>query len=480
MALWLTPDIDRANIGNAKIEGLTVDLHLDGTKYNTCQSIFFVTYILFEIPGQSASFSRKKRRKSIGNGGENKLTTSGNIILEKFFKKRPSFYLSALTILWGTCMTLHGVVQNYGGMIAVRLALGICEAPFFPSAVFLSSVWYPREMLNSRIALFYTASAMAGAFSGLLAFGIAKLGGVGGIASWRWIFLLEGLATVVLGMIVPFILPDTAETSKFLDADEKRYMALMGTAQDTSAHAGDGDHEKVSRWSVFKSVITDWQLYLQGIVYWSNTVPNYAMKFTLPTILKTMGYTNANAQLLSIPPYVVGATTACLAGFFSDRFRKRMPFIVASQAVVIVAFIIIMPLRFEPKKYMGPVYMSLCLVCAGVYPIGPGCNTWTANNLAGPAKRAMGVAFVISLCNVGGIIGGYIYLDREKPHFTTGYAASLGFAAAGVLAALTLEFAFTRINKKREAMSKEEIDAKYTPQQLAQMGDRSPYYRYML
>lgn len=107
-------------------------------------------------------------------------------------------------------------------------------------------------------------------------------------------------------------------------------------------------------------------------------------------------------------------------------------------------------------------------------------NTWCANNTAGPAKRAMSVAFVISLCNVGGIIGGYIFLDSEKPHFTTGYAGSLAFAVAGVIGAGVLEVAYKRINTKRDNMTKEEIDAKYTPKELAQLGDRSPYFRYML
>lgn len=457
--LWKIPknlikDIDRANIGNAKIEGLTKDLHLDGTKYNTCQSIFFVTYILFEIPA--------------------------NMILQKYFKQRPSWWIGALAVLWGLCMTLHGVVNSYGGMIAVRLALGIPEAGFFPGAVYLCSTWYPRHMLNSRIAMFYTASAMAGAFSGLLAYAIAKLGGVGGIAPWRWIFLLEGAATVALGLSVPFLLPDTYGRSSWLNDEEKRYLRLTTDAQDNSTSHENQDVEDVSKLKVFFSVITDWQLWLQGIVYWSNTVPNYSMKFSLPTIIKAMGYSSSNAQLLTIPPYVVGAITACLAGIYSDRLRRRMPFIVCSQFVVIAAFSIILPLRNDIKRYMGPAYFALCLACAGVYPIGPGVNSWTANNLAGPAKRAMGVALVISLCNVGGIIGGFIYMDKEAPAFTSGYAGSLGFAAAGVVAALTLEFFYHKINKKRDAMSKEEIEAKYTPKELAQMGDRSPFYRYML
>lgn len=450
----LTPDIDRANIGNAKIEGLTEDLKLSGQQYNTCQSIFFVTYILFEIPC--------------------------NMVLQKYFKNRPSWWIALLTVLWGLCMTLHGVVNNYGGMIAVRLALGIPESGFFPGAVAIVSGWYPRHMLNSRIAIFYTASALAGAFSGLLAFAIAKLGGVGGIAPWRWIFLLEGGATVALGLVVPFLLPDTPANSSWLTEEEKRYFAITTAAQDNSTSGAHESTEHVSKLKILWSVLTDWQLWVQGVVYWSNTVCSYSMKFTLPTIIKTMGFSSSNAQLLTIPPYVVGSVTACLAGIYSDRFRRRMPFIVCSQIAIIAAFIIILPIRNDIKKYMGPAYFALCVVCGGTYPIGPGCNSWTANNLAGPAKRAMGVALLISWANVGGIVGGMIYMDKEKPGFTSGYVGSLAFAVGGVVAALFLEFMYMRINKKRDAIPRAEIEAKYTPLQLAEMGDRSPLYRYML
>lgn len=140
------------------------DLKLTGTQYNIVLSIFFVPYILFEIPA--------------------------NAMLHRYFKNRPSWWIGGLATLWGICMTLHGVAQNYGGLVACRIALGICEAGFFPGAVLICSSWYPRNMLQIRIALFYTASALAGAFSGLLAFAIAKLDGAGGIAGWRYIFII--------------------------------------------------------------------------------------------------------------------------------------------------------------------------------------------------------------------------------------------------------------------------------------------------
>lgn len=192
-----------------------------------------------------------------------------------------------------------------------------------------------------------------------------------------------------------------------------------------------------------------------------------------------MGYSNANAQLLTIPPYCVGAITALTAGLFSDKMNRRMPFIVAAQCCVITAFSILLPLGPKIKQNIGPAYFAICLSCMG-YPISPGVNSWTANNLAGAAKRAMGVALLIGIGNIGGIIGSYIYIDTQAPAYPAGYGGSLAFGAAGLIAALGLEFALIRINKKRAAMSEEEIRAKYSDEELERMGDRSPLYRYTL
>ncbi|KAL6922937.1 hypothetical protein FSST1_000211 [Fusarium sambucinum] len=154
--LYLISHLDRANTGNAKIEGLATDLNLVGNQYNIVLSLFFIPYILLEIPS--------------------------NILLKKF--KRPSVYLGILVTIWGIIMTLHGVVNGFGGLLAVRMLLGVFEAGFYPGAVYLCTFWYMPRDLATRIAYFYCTSALSGAFSGLLAAGIAQMDGVGGYEGW--------------------------------------------------------------------------------------------------------------------------------------------------------------------------------------------------------------------------------------------------------------------------------------------------------
>lgn len=200
----------------------------------------------------------------------------------------------------------------------------------------------------------------------------------------------------------------------------------------------------------------------------------------MPTIITQMGFTSSNAQLMTIPAYCVGAISAYLSARYSDKFGRRMPFIVAAQLTVVVAFSILAPLAPKIRDNVGPCYFAICLSCLGLYPINPGGNAWTSNNLAGPAKRAMGMAFMISLGNCGGVVGSYIYQGSEAPSYPTGYGCSIGFALAGVVAALGLEFSLIRINKTRAKLSPEEIREKYTEQELLDMGDRSPLFKYTL
>lgn len=353
------------------------------------------------------------------------------------------------------------------------------RAGFFPGAVWLTTQWYLPHELQTRIAIFYTASALSGAFSGLLAFALAKMDGVGGYAGWRWIFIIEGLATVLLSGVCYWCLVDSPElSSRWLESQEIRYLALRKQAQRgrlvLDDHAGKFD------WTSLFKVVTDWHIYLQVLNFWSNVIPNYGLKFTLPQIITNMGYSSANAQLLSIPPYIAGALSAYLFGLAADKLKWRMPIIVTNQILVIIAFCVLFSLAEDIKNNIPACYFAVVLACIGLYPIIPGANAWTANNLAGARKQGMGIAFVLSFANTGGLVGSFIYLEREAPKYPTGFGSSFAFAAAGVVASIILELRFWYSNKRNARMSREEIHQKYTAEELQLMGDRSPLFKYIL
>ncbi|KAL2067198.1 hypothetical protein VTL71DRAFT_1622 [Oculimacula yallundae] len=461
MSLYLIANLDRANLGNAKIEGLEKDLGMKGTDYNLANMLFFVPYILLEIPA--------------------------NTILMRF--KRPSHWIGFIVTSWGIVMMCTGFVKNFTGLMICRLLLGVFEAGFFPGAVLIISAWYPPHMTQFRMSLLYCAAAMSGAFSGLLAAGIAEMRGLQGYAGWAWIFIIEGVLTIVLGLASFWLLPDSPNFSgkwlsvvevKYMNALYRKYRGIRREEQKMNELPEEKAMNRKQKMKVLFSVLTDWQIYLQAMIFMASSVPTYALKFTLPQIMVNMGFKSTNAQLLSAPPYIAGAISAVVVARFADRVHWRLPFIVGPLASLMVAYAVLFTYSANIANNVALCYTFIHLATISVYPVVPGANTWTVNNLAGSEKRGMGIALMIGLGNCGGIVGSFIFIGSESPKYQTGWGTALGFICGGILAASTLEVVYKWLNKRRDAIPESETRANFSEAELTRMGDRSPLFRYTL
>lgn len=200
-------------------------------------------------------------------------------------------------------MTLTGIVKNFAGLMVTRVLLGVAEAgcvscllshiliqslifhsscSFFPGAVYLITRWYAARQVQTRLALFYCASALSGAFSGLLAFAIAKMDGVGGRPGWAWIFLLEGIATVLIGVACFFIMPDTpALSGRWLNAEEIRWFEIQTIIKE----GGRSSMEKTDKfkWSYLTELLTDYKVYMQAWILFTASTCAYGMSNHLCT-----------------------------------------------------------------------------------------------------------------------------------------------------------------------------------------------------
>ena len=202
-AMYAVSLIDRSQIGLAMITGMGSDLQLSGTsRYNTINAVFFAPYVLLQLPS--------------------------TVILRKL---GPRNFLAVITMLWGATTIACGFVRDWKDLVALRVVLGACEAGFFPACVYLLSVWYPRYDLQRRHAGLLILGVVPAAFAGILAFGISHLEGKGegpswwghldittspprlgtGLAGWRWIFILYGIATCVISIVAWFLLVDFPE-----------------------------------------------------------------------------------------------------------------------------------------------------------------------------------------------------------------------------------------------------------------------------
>ncbi|KAM0335002.1 hypothetical protein ACHAQA_000036 [Verticillium albo-atrum] len=351
---------------------------------------------------------------------------------------------------------------------------------FFTYAAFeyYLTMWYCRHEIQFRQALFFSAASIAGAFSGLLAFAISKMHGVGGLEGWRWIFILEGIVTVLVAVWAFFTLHDFPETASFLTEDERAFVVFrlkyqsQAKGKQTSQVAVPEAEE--FKWRYVGDAFKDWQIWVNIFVYWGIVCPLYGISLFLPTIVRNLGYTSSTAQLMTVPIYITAAVLAVIVAYISDKVGKRSPFIVSFLCIMIVGFSMCLA-SSNPRVVYGGVFLATC----AIYPAFPGVISWLANNLAGSYKRSAGMAIQIGVGNLGGAMASNFYRGEDSPRYILGHALEIGFICAGIIAALILIFSYTAINKKRDRKLRAGEDSQYTAQELSAKGDRALTWRYM-
>ena len=323
--------LDRVNIGNARLYGLTEDLNLTGSRYQTAVSILFVTYILSELPS--------------------------NLVLKKF---HPSRWIAFITTGWGIVATLQGLAQNYGGLIACRLLLGALEGGLFPGMAVYLTLFYTKKELALRIGYLLVSAALAGGVGGLLAYGIGFMDGLSGQRGWRWIFIIEGLPTTILGVSCIWLLADSPETAFYLTPEEKALMIVRKHRQIGYTKSADTMHKD----DVFKA-LKDWKVWAFCFGQFGVDTMLYGYSTFLPTIIKGIGdWSVAQVQALTIPCYALGAVTYLLVAYFSDQQQRRGLYTVVFGCISVVGYAVLIS-----DTTQGGHYAGCFLVAMGLYVV---------------------------------------------------------------------------------------------------------------
>ncbi|KAF9237555.1 MFS general substrate transporter [Melanogaster broomeanus] len=451
--LYLLSFLDRANVGNAKVAGMSTDLNLIGFRYNIAAAVFFILYSLAEVPS--------------------------NIALKLF---RPSRWIPTIMVAWGLVMTLMCLVNSYQGLIVARIFLGLTEAGLFPGVTYYISLWYPRGERSMRIAIFFSAATVAGAFGGILAYVIERMEGIGGLHGWQWIFCLEGLATLIVAFTAFFFMYDYPETASFLTESERSFVIDM-LKEDSKGLATHYDFQFVLQ------ALKDYKTYVQVGIYIGLLIPVYAIALFSPTIINELGFSAANAQLLSVPPFVAGCICTILVGIYSDKHKIRGPYVIGGAFVSLVGYIVLYTQSNASASYAGTV-----LAAVGVYPTIAVDLAWAGSNAGGDMKRGVVIAMVIGLGNLGGyavsftslgvahkfvgICSSFVYLD--PPRFHIGHGAIMGWLALSILLSCFAMWDYRRINKQKEELCRERGITEDRRDEFRDMGDESPLFRYTI
>ena len=374
--------LDRFNVSFAALE-MQGDLGLSDAVYGLGASMFFVGYVFFEIPS--------------------------NLIMERVGAR---VWIARIMISWGAVSVCMMFVETRFSFYLLRFLLGVAEAGFFPGMIFYLTYWIPARERARAFALFLTSTSLAGVFGGPISAALLKMGSLGGLKGWQWLFLVEGIPAILLGAITLFYLVDRPEQAKWLSQEERDWLSekMKNEHADKQRRHGLTLIQALTHASV-------WRLCL---LYFSIIISFYGVAFWLPQIVKSFsGLSNSVVASISAIPYFIASVGMVLIANHSDRTGERRWHVALSAyggclGLGLTGY-------FLQNHLPVPAFISLCLAATGIWStLGPFWSLPTAF-LSGTAA-AGGIALINSIGNIGGFVGPYIigYVKEVTGSFTSG------------------------------------------------------------
>ncbi|GAA5866147.1 hypothetical protein JCM8547_000613 [Rhodosporidiobolus lusitaniae] len=341
-------------------------------------------------------------------------------------KTSPSIWLTRIMVSWGAVMTCMAAVTNYGGLLTCRVLLGLFEGSYFTSIVYHWSFWYTPAEMAPRILYLYVANSSSGGFSGLLAYGISFTNGK--LYGWQWLFIIEGLITVFLGVGMWFILPDWPSTSKWLTPLEQEYIVahLHKDAPKTT--------DKTWDWPQIKRMLADPTFFTFTLFWMCWSVSAWGASTMQTFLLLDLGLSgSAVTQLLQIPPAATGVMM-CIISAYLIRQRKVSPFIVTLMIVggTLIAFVVLLK---APQAVVR--FLALCVI-TGSAPSAYAC-LWPRRvaSLRGTSATAFGIGLLNAVSQFSGVLGPQLWRTDFGPRYLNSSKAACAFVSMAFLVVLT-------------------------------------------
>ncbi len=390
--LYVFAYLDRVNVGYAAL-AIRRELHFSDTVYGTGAGLFFLSYALFEIPS--------------------------NIILLRVGPRR---WIALIMFAWGVISASMPLVHSPHAFYWLRFLLGAAEAGFFPGIVLYLTQWFPLHQRARAVARFMTATAISGVVGAPLSSALLRLDGVFGIAGWKWLFVAEGLPSILLGLFVLRVLVDRPGNARWLTPAESSWLSVtiaVEQADRTGSHS-------VNLAGAFRNSAI-WRL---AFIYFSISVSLYSISLWLPVVLKRLsGASDVRVVALTTIPYVLAAVGMLLVARSSDLRRERRWHLGCCLLTTALGFSLSVALA-------SPIFAMAALFLAAAGTWGNFGPFWAlpTSMLRGTAA-AGGIAFINSIGALGGFCGPYL-MGRVSDLTHSFHAALLTVAALQVMAAL--------------------------------------------
>jgi MFS transporter, ACS family, tartrate transporter len=385
--------LDRVNLGFAALT-MNADLKFSPTVFAWGAGIFFIGYFIFEVPS--------------------------NLALERFGASR---WIARIMVTWGIISTLMATISGEWSFYILRFLLGVAEAGFFPGIILYLTYWYPTEYRGRFLAAFVVAVPMSTVIGAPVSGLLLGLDGAMGLKGWQWLFVIEGIPSVLLGIVAWFYLTDRPEKAEWLNAEQKAWLASKLQAENAAKQA-------VQHLSLGQA-LSSGKVIALSLIYFGYVGAVYGMQFWLPQIVKAFGLTNAQTGFVTAIPYLFGTIAMILWARHSDATRERVahvggPLLLTALALGVSSYI------------TDPTTTMIVLTMAAIGMFCTFAVFWTLPTawLSGTAA-AGAIALINSIGNLAGFGGPYLigWVKETTGNTSTGLLVlSLLPLAAGLLA----------------------------------------------
>ncbi|KAJ2961197.1 hypothetical protein NQZ79_g3492 [Umbelopsis isabellina] len=409
---YLLQAIDKGNIGLAKLGGIQEDTNTSGSLFNWAVSMFYLGYVVAEIPC--------------------------NLALQRI---NPRWWISSIGLGWGIVVCLMALTNSFATLSVARCFLGVFEAGVLPASVLITALWYKRSEHALRTAIWFSCSSLGSAVGGLISYGIQSHLTNTTVRPWQWLMIIEGLATVAWAMVSFVICPNVPEKANFLTENERVFILNRQRLDKTQTKLSFDKQQAIE-------AVTDYKTWFLFCIYLIWQAVNIAFSTFNPSIIAGLGYSNLNAQLLSAPFNIFNLFIQLAISWSSDRFNDRSLHLIVCGLLAIVGYACIVAIPTTPNN-SGLLYGLLFFTSfnSGSLTLILG---WMTNIIIGHTKRVVASSIIIIGSSIGGFVGSLVYQDGS---YGRGHIINLTLISAALIMAAVLRVLLMWENRRRDKLA---------------------------
>lgn len=416
--------VDRGNLAQAVADNLLKDLKLTTNDFNTGNTLFFISFLLAEIPSQIIS-------KALG----------------------PDRFVPFQICAWSIVAISQGAMKNRAGFFITRVLIGLLEGGFIADLVLWLSYFYTSKELPIRLSFFWTSLSLTQIVTSVLAFGILRMRGIGGLAGWRWLFIIEGVLTLLIGIwsfhaMVPSALQTKSKLNPkgwFTEREEK--IVVNRVLRDDPSKGDMNNRQPLSLKQVWKSLCDYdlWPIYFIGLVVY---IPQGTIQPYLTLTMKSLGFSTFNVNLLFIPQAVFHIITLLIVTWVSERLNDRAFVALSLPLVTIPAMAAV---RYWPGSMVQawPTFALVTIVLSAPY-IHAICVAWVSRNSNSIRTRSISSALYNMFVQLGSIISSNIYRKDDAPLYRRGNTVLFAISIFVIPVLLSVKAYYVWRNKQRD------------------------------